>query len=286
MEVNDHTLDETTGRLIMKYRGLTGLDINILKSIDLAHIVHLDISYNNLQHLPIEIELLSNLEYLNCSWNRLESLPPVIGTFQSFRTLNAAKNRITQVPKEIGQCFWLKYLDLSENKLNELPESLCNCSRLRVIYLQNNQLIKLPCSLALLRSHGILEEMNVTGNPQLDIIPEPVQSQADAILWILSLFYENQTQLEYILRKTNEYHILFDAQERRLLLEKEHYAQLLEYKDKLLVERKSVKWFLTVLDWKRKYTNILRTMISEMNMLFSLKTSLRGLSRTKIDPAF
>jgi Leucine-rich repeat (LRR) protein len=280
MDVSDLTLDEATGRLVMKYRGLTELDMNVFECIDVKRIIHLDLSYNNLHSLPTELELLSNLQFLNCSWNRLVSLPSILGSFVSFRTLIAAKNRISHVTDDIGKCSSLQYLDLSDNQLQTVPESLCNCTRLRVIYLQNNQLITLPSGLAQLRGHGFLEDLNVTGNPRLEIIPEPVRAQANVILWILSLFYESENQLDHISRKTNEYHVLLQSQERKLVQERERYTQLLEDKDRLLKERNSAKWFLMVLGWKEKCLHGVRMMSSEIAALFALRTNV------KIDPHY
>lgn len=281
MDEADLTVDEGAGRLVMKYRGLKELDVNIFECIDVKRIIHLDVSYNNLQYLPNELVLLTNLEFLNCSWNRLITLPSIIGSFKSFRTLNASKNRITHLADDLGYCSYLQYLDLSENHLETVPESLCNCTRLRVIYLQNNQLITLPLGLSQLRNYGVLEDMDISGNSKLILIPESVRAQANVILWTLSLFYESAIALDYISRKARDYHALLAAQEQKLIRERERSVRLLEEKNRLLRERESVKWFLIVLNWKEKCTQALRTISSEIAVLFALRTS-----RTKIDPNF
>jgi Leucine-rich repeat (LRR) protein len=274
MDDADLTIDREVGRLVMKYRGLKRLDVNIFEFIDVKNIVHFDISYNNLSELPDQIEILRNLEVLNCSNNRLIALPSSIRYISLLRTLKAGGNQIVTLFDEIGCCSNLKFIDLSENLLETIPSSLSNCLRLRVIHLQNNRLMTLPYCLARLRGYGFLEDVNVTGNSRLDMIPEPVRDKAGVILWILSVLDGHATEIDYASRKVSEYDVLRKIQELKIIQRHEQLEHLLDMKNKLLTERDKVKWFLFALGVKEKCMDIFRTIASDISALFALRSKV------------
>lgn len=75
-------------------------------------------------------------------------------------------------------------LILSENKLQEIPVSLAGLKALRILRLQNNKLLTLPDALGAVIT---LEELDCTGNTDLDIVPAALHSDAAMILWVCRL---------------------------------------------------------------------------------------------------
>ena len=110
-------------------------------------IKNLNLIYNNLTKLPIEIGALAQLTTLNLAYNKLTHLPVEIGQLAQLTTLYLQNNNLTQVPVEIGHLTQLHTLYLRDNNITQLPVEIGNLSRLTTLYLQNNKLTHLPVEL-------------------------------------------------------------------------------------------------------------------------------------------
>lgn len=84
-----------------------------------------------------------------------------------------------------------KELVLSENKLQEIPTSLSGLKALRILRLQNNKLKSLPHALGAIIT---LEDLDCTGNSDLDIVPAAWHSDTAMILWVCRLHKGDNTQ--------------------------------------------------------------------------------------------
>lgn len=126
----------------------------------------LDLSGNQLNHLPQDFARLHKLRVLFCSGNPFRELPAVLGQcpqlemigFKScqielvpspalpagLRWLILTDNRITALPEQIGHCARLQKLMLAGNRLTGLPDALANCRQLELLRLSANQLPGLP----------------------------------------------------------------------------------------------------------------------------------------------
>ncbi|KAI0239255.1 Leucine-rich repeat-containing protein 40 [Massospora cicadina] len=152
----------------------------------LLGLTRLDLSFNKLKELPLELSQLQSLrnlklnnnqlgsfpetvlefkflEHLDLSHNRIPSLPFLTGgssaKFPVLKTLNAHMNRLTNVDTgpeaDFGQ---LQQLILSDNQLTSIGKILHRTPRLTVLAVANNNLGALP--------DGLLELTAIT---QLDI---------------------------------------------------------------------------------------------------------------------
>ena len=107
------------------------------KNVD-KDIKKLDLSYNKLIHLPVEIGQLTQLTVLYLDDNKLSHLPVEIGLLTQLTKLHLYNNKLTHLPVEIGLLTQLTKLGLSENNLTHLPVEIGQLTQLTVLYLSGN----------------------------------------------------------------------------------------------------------------------------------------------------
>ncbi|XP_057409050.1 p53-induced death domain-containing protein 1 isoform X3 [Balaenoptera acutorostrata] len=122
----------------------------------LAHLAHLDLSFNSLETLPACVPQLCGLGALLLSHNCLSELPEALGALPALTFLAATHNRLQTLPTALGSLSTLQRLDLSENLLDALPPEIGGLSSLAELNLASNRLQGLPASLAGLRSLRLL----------------------------------------------------------------------------------------------------------------------------------
>lgn len=110
--------------------------INQVYSLDLSHL--------ELEFLPPEIGLFTQLKTLSLRYNRLSSITPLIGNLVQLTHLNLEHNHLKQLPPEIGKLFQLSYLNASNNRLRSLPREIGDLVRLIQLYIEHNELESLP----------------------------------------------------------------------------------------------------------------------------------------------
>jgi Leucine-rich repeat (LRR) protein len=168
---------------------------------DLAHLVKLDMSFNQLSgNIPHEIWQLSDLIFLSFWGNQLiGEIPDEIGQLNNLEVLILFGNQLTgsipheiglltklyhldlgdcihlsgNIPSEIWQLLNLNYLDLSGNQLiGNIPEDIGNLTNLGQLNLQGNQLSgNIPSEIGQLTN---LTKLNFQGNYLTGIIPPEI----------------------------------------------------------------------------------------------------------------
>ncbi|CAG5957917.1 unnamed protein product [Menidia menidia] len=187
------------GNCLCDSRGepLPGLLTTLPTSLSsLSHLVHLDLSFNQLSRLPPclfslpvlsllllshnqistlppEIAQLSSLTYLSLLGNKLLSLPPSLGQLKALQTLDVSHNLLQELPDEIGSLGELVKLELSHNKLKQLPESMGSLISLRELVIYSNDLRLIPCCLNQLPLLKIDTRDNPLGKPPTPPPPPP-----------------------------------------------------------------------------------------------------------------
>ena len=77
----------------------------------------LDLSFKQLQTLPDDIAILTDLEELNLEFNELTTLPNEISTIKTLKKVYLNNNQLSALPKDFSKLKNLKYLDLRNNKI-------------------------------------------------------------------------------------------------------------------------------------------------------------------------
>ncbi|CAH8561302.1 unnamed protein product [Schistosoma intercalatum] len=134
----------------------------------LKHLVELDLSYNQIGHLPDSIGELVSLEILDLTSNRLEGLPNRIGELVRLVQLELESNQIKSIPLNIGQLCQLQTLNLDVNKLSRLPSTIGNLNNLRKLRVKDNLLQRLPPEIGKLQN---LTHLYLSNNKPLDLLP-------------------------------------------------------------------------------------------------------------------
>uniref|UniRef100_A0A2K5UUI3 p53-induced death domain-containing protein 1 n=1 Tax=Macaca fascicularis TaxID=9541 RepID=A0A2K5UUI3_MACFA len=158
----------------------------------LAHLAHLDLSFNSLETLPacvlrmrdLGALLLSHnclselpealgalpaLTFLAVTHNRLQTLPPALGALSTLQRLDLSQNLLDTLPPEIGGLGSLLELNLASNRLQSLPASLVGLRSLRLLVLHSNLLASVPAGLARL---PLLTRLDLRDNQLRDLPPE------------------------------------------------------------------------------------------------------------------
>lgn len=165
-----HTLEQLRrGELA----GITRLDLSAdltefpAEIFDLADSLEvLNLSGNQLSHLPAELPRLRKLRILFCSDNPFAAVPEVLGDCAQLEMVGFKANRIRHLP-EAALPARLRWLILTDNQLEALPAELGRCARLQKLMLAGNHLQELPASLAELQR---LELLRIAAN-RLDTLP-------------------------------------------------------------------------------------------------------------------
>jgi Leucine-rich repeat (LRR) protein len=130
----------------------------------------LDLREKQLDLLPPEIGLLTNLTELNLFRNKLSSLPHEIAELKGLTTLVLECNEFATFPPEALELTNLKELYLGENLLKSLPREIGKLSNLTYLNVRNNQLTSLPSEIGELKN---LERLYLRHN-QLNSLPSEI----------------------------------------------------------------------------------------------------------------
>ncbi|XP_069019639.1 p53-induced death domain-containing protein 1 [Embiotoca jacksoni] len=196
---------------------LPGLLTTLPTSISsLSHLVHMDLSFNQLSCLPAcllnlpmlstlllchnrlsalppDIGRLSSLIYLSLLGNELVSLPSSLGQLKALQTLDVSHNLLQQLPDEIGSLEELVKLKLCHNKLRQLPESMGSLLLLRELVIYSNDLHLIPHCLSKLPLLKIDVRDNPLGKPPVPPPLPPTPDQAKTKIPELHLAFNQQS---------------------------------------------------------------------------------------------
>lgn len=114
-------------------------------------LTELNVSRNDLLHIPACVWGLPNLKKFLCSKNKLEHLLPDVGPVDedllsvSLESVDLSSNALSgKISRFLFELPGLRMLNLSQNSIAKLPETLWGCDTLQDLNLSGNQLSGLP----------------------------------------------------------------------------------------------------------------------------------------------
>eukprot|EP00981_Chlorochromonas_danica_P012833 scaffold5444_cov181-Ochromonas_danica.AAC.14 len=173
---------DENGILVLSNRAWVHLD-PIIWSYNMK-LVRLDVSYNHLTELPVQIGEMVMLRELIASFNKITLLPSEIGKLRRLKRLVLNNNRIKILPAEVGNMEMLEDLLLNENLIEDLPTTIAKMTNLRVLKLTSNRLRSLPFEIANILS---LEELDCGNNPHLTTVPAKWRGDTESLLFTCRL---------------------------------------------------------------------------------------------------
>ncbi|KAG7400963.1 hypothetical protein PHYBOEH_003553 [Phytophthora boehmeriae] len=118
------------------------------RSWECASLVNLDLSYNEIETIPDQIESLKYLLKFKMRHNRLQKLPNCFWNLETLTSLDLSNNQLEgRLPQQLGTLNKLRELGLEGNKLTELPESIGDLRHLEILKVDSNQLRTLPSTI-------------------------------------------------------------------------------------------------------------------------------------------
>lgn len=156
-------VDNKDTLLTLEYLSLSKLELNTLpEEIALcSNLQCLDIECNNLVFLPPQIGELSKLIELKANSNELVSLPPQLENLNELALLYLNHNKLVSLPPQIGSLNYLTTLYIDYNKLTSLPREIAQCTSLELLNLNDNELTSLPREIGRLSN---LKQFRLKGN--------------------------------------------------------------------------------------------------------------------------
>ena len=128
-------------RLSLARLGLRDADLAGVNWAALDHVTSLDLSGNQLTHLPAGLAAqMPQLTELSAYKNQMEVLaaPGELPFLRSLHTLLVSDNRLKSLPSDIGRLRSLRVLSLSSNRLTTLPAQLGQLRALESVELLDN----------------------------------------------------------------------------------------------------------------------------------------------------
>lgn len=135
-------------------------------------VTELDLSDYNINYLPPEIGLFTNLEKLWLQKNNLSSIPNSIGELKKLTHLSLEHNDLDELPEEFWQLSGLEKLWLSHNRLDFLDADLGNLVNLQWLICDGNPIYQIPGTVGKLSE---LEEFWLQST-ELRSLPESITS--------------------------------------------------------------------------------------------------------------
>lgn len=234
MEEFDDLLQEPdeSGVLLMQRKGWSSLDPTIFEWG--AVLMVLNVSFNELTEVPAEIGNLILLRDFDCSHNAITALPPTLSRCAELKILSCSSNKLTTLPTSLKQCKRLELLIAEDNKLETLPRTLGDLEVLQRLKLARNDLKSLPFELS---KCPRIEEIDVTENPHLDMVPEELRHNTAMILWVCSNNRDHQTDLDDMATANEELEMLAKTYDDQKIAMRAEIVDLRARNGKLLAEQ-------------------------------------------------
>ncbi|XP_033631198.1 protein flightless-1 homolog [Asterias rubens] len=156
--------------LILNNNPLLHAQLRQLTSLTQLQTLQLRNTQRNLNNIPPQLDVLTNLTDVDLSYNEISKVPEGLYKLSSLKRLNLSSNCITEMDITMDTWVNLQTLNLGRNKLTSLPAALCKLISLKRLYISSNQIDfdGIPIGIGKMIS---LEQF-VAANNNLESIPE------------------------------------------------------------------------------------------------------------------
>lgn len=193
----------------------------------------LNLSFNKIQVLPEEIELLILLRDFNCEHNHIEEIPLGLTRCRRLRQLIMRDNNLTKIPPELGKCVMLEEIYLNGNRITEIPDTIAKCDVLNTLDCRNNKLDTVPPDIGAIIT---MRHLLLSGNDSLNhVIPTYLLDDAKMCIFILKIQYNHREEIRDLNRLNIELELQAKTKEERnlrikdeLIIAQEDYNRLKE----------------------------------------------------------
>ena len=138
---------------------IKSMDINSIKELNnlsddnylnilTVNLSNEDFIGNVLDHIPLKIFKLKNLQALHLANNKIAQIPEELFDLKNMVLLDLSHNCIEFLPSSFSKLVNLESLYLSDNLLQTIPSSLGKLIKLTNLFLDYNQLISLPIEIS------------------------------------------------------------------------------------------------------------------------------------------
>jgi len=175
--------------------GTLPMQIGQLRKLEELHL-----HKNKLQSLPDSIGDLGALQLLSLGENKLTSIPPSIGKLKQLRRLNIAYNVGVSIPNELSQCTQVYWIDISGNKYKQFPQAFISFKLLEILEANNNEFESLPQNFS--TAFPLLQQIRLAHN-KLNSLPADLGALQG--LEELEVTFNNLTALPKSLAKSRAF---------------------------------------------------------------------------------
>ena len=173
------------------------LDDQSLCYAHIENVVHLDLSFNEIEQLPESFCKLINLKVLYLRRNLLKALPKAFEELKMLEELDLSENRFKALPKEIfAHSDKLQKLNMNANQLETFEfVGMAENSELQYLFLAQNKLKKIPMDIKKFKN---IKYVNLDENEIFEVDPnlnEEIQYDLEITL------YNNKKNFEPIILK-------------------------------------------------------------------------------------
>lgn len=154
----------TTNKLTLTHQSLTIFPSVIFKY---QQITFIDLSWNNLSHLPDELASMPNLSMIYLYGNKFTEFPPVLLKIPKMFSIILEGNQISKLPPEVAKLSNLKVLVLAKNLLDHLPDHLSESS-IDCLNISYNKFTHFPWVILQMRQ---LTHLDISGN-KIEQLPD------------------------------------------------------------------------------------------------------------------
>lgn len=117
---------------------LSAFELAQVPELQRPYVRRVNLSHNNLEKLPLNLDQLHQVRILNLSHNRFEKLPVVIEKFKHLEKLDLSHNPLERIDIRWKDLKNLKEVDLRGCPLEAIPPSLKHLPHLEVLHLPDH----------------------------------------------------------------------------------------------------------------------------------------------------